>query len=437
MAAKKSAALLGMSLLIANNSALGGAMNIGDSMTVGPSLSRHSTSSAFNNPAMNPLVIDEDKSWQYSLVPGFGFTLEIGSVDNFAEDLDDLIDILDDPDSTTDSASEVLERFNGVLEEIGESGYISQSASLNAPVLPLYYASDLLGGTLGVNLNWKNQINLSVLDDELFFDEQNSTFSTATSLYLKSAIETTLSVSYGRVVFSEWSDGRLYAGVKANLIHAQLSKQVLPLLLLDGEEVGDVIEDEYDNNLNSSTNIGIDVGVVWDADQYRVGLVVENINSPEFDYGSIGQNCTAHVENTMFRSNCEAAAYFIQTKGEIRANETHTKHILPRAEGLYKLPYNLTLSSSLDLAEYDDFVGLENQWWHAALSYEKARFLLPSARVGYKANLVGGETSSLTLGLNIIRNLGLDFEYGLDEVEVDGSKYPRRVGFSLSFAQRF
>jgi hypothetical protein len=429
--------LFGAVLLLGNSAAFGAGTNIGDSMTFGPSLQSNSASSSFSNPAMNSLMLSDQQTWQFSVVPSFGFGVEVGSVDNFADDLDDLIDIIDDPNSTTDSASEVLDRFNGVLGEIGESGYISQSSQFNAPLLPLFYQSDVLGGTIGVNLNLQNQINLSVLDAELFFDDQNGTFSTATSLYLKSGIETTLSVSYGRELFSNLSKGQLYAGVTANVIHAELSKQVMPLLQLDGAEVSDVIQDEYDNNINATTNVGLDVGVVWNADRYRLGLVVENINSPEFEYGAVGENCAERAENTLARSNCEAAAYFIQSEGEIAARETYTKHARARAEGWYSLSSSWSVSSSMDLAEYDDIIGQQNQWLHLALGYESSRLLLPSARIGYKANMTGAETSSVALGLNFIRHFGLDLEYGLDEVEVDGATYPRRLGFSISFAQNF
>ncbi len=437
MLTTKKALALGFCLSATNSYAGSSSINPGSSSTIGPSSSSYSIPSAFNNPAMNPLMVAEEKNWRMSFLPNFGLNVEVGDVDNFADDLDELIDIIDDPGSTDDSAEEVLDRFNTTLIEMGESGYIKQSTYFNAPFLPLYYKADFLGGTLGVGLGLETQIGLRILDAPLSFDDQNGTFSTATALYIKAGIEQNLAVSYGRAIMSEGSKDRLYAGVKVKLMNVELSKQVLPILQLDGQEVQDVIEDEYDQNLKSSTNIGIDVGLVWDDENYRVGLTIENLNSPDFDYGTIGENCTDRPENTDSRSNCEAAAFFIQQQGEIRARETHTKHALLRVDGLYKLSDRWAILSSLDLAKYDDVTGFENQWFHAAMSYDSAGTLVPSARVGYKKNLAGFEVASLTFGFTFFRYFGLDIEYGLESVDVDGSSYPRRVGIAFGFEQRF
>lgn len=428
---------LGFCLATANSYGGSSSINPGSSATLGPSSSSYSIASAFNNPAMNSLMVANEKNLRFSFLPNFGLNLEVGDVDNFTDELDELIDIIDDPGSTTDSAEDVLERFNTTLLDMGESGYLKQSSYFNAPFLPLYYRSDFLGGTLGVGLNWETQIGLRILDDPLTFDDQNGTFSTATALYIKAGIEQNLSVSYGRALLSDKGKDRLYAGVKVKLMNVELSKQVFPILQLDGRDVQDVIKDEYDDNLKSNTNIGIDIGLVWDADNYRVGLTIENLNSPEFDYGTVGENCIDRPENTESRSNCESAAFFIQEKGDIKAKETHTKHALTRVDGLYKLSDHWTIVSSLDLAEYDDVTGFENQWWHIAMAYDANSFVLPSARVGYKKNLAGSETTSLTVGFNLFKYFGLDIEYGLESVDVDGSSYPRRLGLSLGFEQRF
>lgn len=412
-------------------------INPGSSSTLGPSSSINSISSAFNNPAMNSLMVSDENIWRFSFLPNFGFNAEIGDVDDFADDLDELIDIIDDPNSTDDSAEEVLDRFNTTLIQMGESGYIKQSAYFNAPFLPLYYRSDVLGGTLGVGLKAETQIGLRILDDPLSFDDQNGTYSTATALYIKAGIEQALSVSYSRAILAEDGEDRLFAGVKLTLMNLELSKQVITIQQLDGKDIDDVISDEYDNNLESTTNFGLDIGLVWNANNYRLGLTIENLNSPEFDYGVIGENCTDRGENNEFRSNCESASYFIQEKGEIKAAETHTKHALLRVDGLYKLSDNWVIAGSLDLAEYDDVTGFENQWFHLVTSYDINSFKIPSARFGYKSNLAGEKTSSLSFGFHLFKYFGLDIEYGLDSVEVDDSTVPRRIGLAFSFEQRF
>lgn len=421
--------------VVASNSTI----NLGASMTTGPTSNSASIASGFANPGMLPLMIDEDETFRMSYLPTFGFNVELGAVDNFEEDINDLIDLLEDG-SGVQSPSETLERFNRVLKEIGEEGYLKFNTALNIPVFPLLYRSDWLGGTFGFGLDSGAQVAALVLDDSLSIAGFNGKFDTNTALYLKSGIEKKATVSYGRQIFDNHPmlDGRgeLYAGVKLNLIQMDLSKQVIPLSSLNGKDLSDVISDTYDQNLSKSTNVSVDVGVVWDAEQYRVGLTLENINSPSFDYGEVGVNCIAQGENGIARDQCETASFFVK-QGEISAKETHKKHALMRVDGLYKITSNWVVSGSYDLAKYDDITGFENQWLHLATSFDPSGPLIPALRLGYKKNLAGSELSSAMFGMTLFRLVSLDFEYGLESVEVDGSSAPRRIGLSLSVEESF
>ncbi len=411
-------------------------VNTGSAMSLGPSSNSYSLSSASFNPAMNSLVINKDESMRMSYFPTMGFNVEIGQVDNFADDLEELADIIDDPNSTNDSPSDVLDRFNDVLDVVGEEGYVKFNAGMTLPLLPLYIHSKTLGGTIGVDYSVNIQGGLSLLDSELSYNNQKESFDTASALYLKSGFEQTFAISYGREVYSHDS-GTLYAGAKFKYISMELSKQVISLVELAGTDLGSIIEDEYDSNQVTSSDYGLDFGLVWDAKNYRVGLTFENINSPEFKYGEIGGNCGDIAENTTPRNNCETASYFANVTGEIAANEVHTKHALMRVDALVNLTKRLQFSTAIDLAKYDDVIGYDNQWLHTSLTYDSDWYVLPSARIGFHKNLVGTEISTVTAGLSLFKIVSLDFEYGLESVEVDGSSAPRRFGFSLSIQEQF
>ena len=416
-------------------------VNPGSSMTLGPLSSHYSIHAGLNNPAMPSLMLPEEENWRYNYFPTIALNYEIGDVDNFADDLDELIDIIDDPNSTDDSAEEVLDRFNDVLRRTGEDGYGKITASLDFPLLPFVHKSDWFDGSFAIGLNVTAQAGLRVLDDELSFNDQNGTFSTASSLYTKGGVETTLSFSYSQEVMTNSAftseENKLYAGIKLKLINLELSKQVTPLEVLDNEDVSDYLRDEYDNNANTQLNLGIDLGLVWDTPFYRAGLTIENINSPEFDYGTVGENCARIAENTDSRTSCEAAAFFIQVKGDISANETHTKHAYVRADGLLKITERWLAGVALDLAEYEDIVGFDNQWLNLSTSYDPRNKWIPSLRLGYQQNMADKGTSSALVGFTFLRGLTLDFEWGLDSVEVDDSSAPRRVGFSIGYSEQF
>lgn len=434
---------LGLSLFVSSSIlpvfASNSTINLGPSMTTGSSSNSSSLSAGFANPAMLPLLVDEDESLRLSYVPTMGFNFEMGAVDNFEEDIDELIDLLNDS-SSVQSPSETLDRFNRVLVEMGEEGYLKFNSSFDLPLLPLVYRSDLLGGTLGFGLNVRAQVASRVLDDSLRIAGFNGKFETNTAMYLKSGIEKKATISYGRDVFANHpmleGIGTLYAGVKLNIINMELSKQVIPLSSLNGKGLSDVISDSYDENLSSSTNFGLDFGLVLAAEDYRVGLTLENLNSPSFDYGKVGVNCFELGENNLMRDQCETASFFIQ-KGEISASETHKKHALMRVDGLYFLSDAWTISASYDLAKYDDVTGFENQWLHLATALDPVSPLMPAIRLGYKKNLAGSQLSSAMFGMTLFKLVSLDLEYGLDSVNVDGTSAPRRLGFSFSLSESF
>ena len=414
-------------------------VNPGSSMTMGPSSSIHSLESASSNPAMNSLLVGEDQAWRFSYLPSFGFSTEFGDLANFSDDLDELIDLIDDSSTTNDSVSEVLGRFNSTLEKMGESGYLKSTVGFGLPLPRLVHRSALLGGSFGVSASIQQQIGLSVLDSELSFDEQNGTFSTASSLYIKSGIEKSVSLSYSKPLLERrlWGKERLYGGITAKVISLALSKQVSALQTLDGRDVGAVLKDEYKTNLNESTKVGLDVGLVWDAGKYRLGLTLENLNSPSFDYGDIGINCEQREENTASRSNCEAATLFTGQRGEIKAQESHKMHARTRVDGLYHFNDNWFGTASLDLAKYNDIVGFENQWLHVATAYQFQNSIVPSLRAGFQKNMAGEKLSSVTLGVNLLKYFSIDMEYGIDSTSIDGTSAPRRFGIALGVEERF
>ncbi len=417
-------------------------VNTGSSMGTGPSSSHYSISAAGGNPAMAPLMVAEKERWRISYLPSITATFELGDVSNFADDLDELIDLIEDPLSNTDeSTDETLDRFNDVLVRMGEEGYIHNSLNISIPVTPGYYKPASLDGTFYLDVNYGAQVGLRVLDDILSFEAQTGgDFVTDTSIYFKSGIETRVSFGYGQQILADKKSlkgkGKLYAGATLNLIKLELSKQVIRLEDLDGVEVSDVISDEYDNNLESSTNIGIDLGVMWDAEWYRVGLQLDNLLSPSFDYGDIGVNCDSRPENSIEQNGCLIAQSFI-ADGRLKPSEKHTMHEIIRVDGLLKITDRWYVSGALDLAEYDDIVGFENQWMNIGMNYESKSRFIPSPRIGYQANLAGSEVSSYTFGFSVFKSVSLDFEWGTESVEADGESAPRRFGFSLAFEESF
>lgn len=410
--------------------------------TTGPTLDHHALFAATHNPAMADLMVRPGESWRTNYFVGLGTNFEIGDANDFLDKLEELVDILDDPSLATDSVQETLDEFNGVLESVGEQGYLKNSTRLYLPGLPLYFNPKGMEGTWFVEAAVDTQWRLNIIDDELSFDDQNQSFQTGSAAYLKSGIQQRISVGYGREIFSELSlngkGGRFLAGLTVNLYQLELSKQLYLLQELDGDSnnVQDVAEDQYNDHLVSTTNFGIDAGLVWDANWYRLGLTLSDINSPEFEYGSVGVNCDHLTEDTSRRSNCESSIETV-INGRIAANEVHTKHASARVDGTVFPLSNLSVSGSMELAPYDDIVGMENQWASVSTSYTPKNMFIPAVRVGLHQNLAGSELTSYALGLTFFKVLSLDVSASSETVEHEGTEAPRRFSFSLSFEESF
>jgi len=229
-------------------------LNPGATLTTGPSPNHHTIFAAHHNPANASFAVREGENFRFNFLPTISTGYELGDVSNFADEINDLIDLLEDPSIGDDSIQETLDRFNTVLKEAGENGYLQVNSGVVMPLLPFYWKPHFFSGTVFFEFDVNTQMHLSLLDDELTYDNQKETFDTDSAGYLKSGIQKRLALGYSKELFNRNKfsayGGRLYGGVKLNLISLELSKQVMVLRNLDGKDIEDVIEDEYENNLN-------------------------------------------------------------------------------------------------------------------------------------------------------------------------------------------
>jgi len=400
----------------------------------GNSLSHFNLFATDHNPAMGSLMLKEDEFWRHSLIGGAAVSAEVGDVNNFVDDIDELIDILDDPDSSDIPANEVLDRFNNVLEQAGEDGYILTGTEYSPPILPLFFRINRFDATVNIDLRFSTLINARILDAPL--ERVDETFTTASALYLKSGIERQISLNYAQKMW-ERNESTLFLGAKIKFISTKLSKQTVGLETLDGDNIEDVIEDQYDKNVETTNNISLDIGAVWEAPHYRLGLTLFDVNSPKFDYGDIGLNCDQIQAPSDERDACNIAAFFAIDRGEITTSETHTKHARLNTQATYKLRKNWLVNASYDLAEYDNLAGLTQQNIHLSTHYNPNRWLFNGMRLAYNANVSEQGTSQLVFGVSVLNGLNLDLFYGLESVKVDDSEAPRSVGLALSITEQF
>lgn len=411
--------------------------------TLGSVATPQSGLSVIYNPASAEMVIKSEDNARWGYMASTGISAEVGDVSNFAEDVEKLIDDLDKENVSASEGDDIIDDYNNNLRhKLGDEGYTKIDFHIVAPIAPLLIRSEFLGGVISADLMGGVTAKLSVLDDDITLNSTTDKFETNTAAYLKSVQYMTFGLGYGREVDSDWFknltrdiDGRLLAGARANIYNLKLSKQVIALTSADeDEELIDIIKEDYDQNQSSSTAVGLDLGLIWQAPNYHVGLAWKNINEPEFDYGTVGEDCI-NKDSTTSINNCFTAQFFAN-EGRISLNEKHVMTSQLTIDGaINSEDKRWRVAAAYDLQAMRDPIGDEYQWATASVAYVSSSIL--GGRIGISQNQVGSELTTLNAGLSLFGVIHLDGRYGLDSVEVDGSSAPRTVGINLGFESSF
>lgn len=415
----------------------------GSLLTTGTGTTTQTGLSVLYNPAAGEIVIEEGESFRWGYLSSLGFSFEVGDANNFVDDVNELTDTLDSDNVTAEEGNEVINNYNDNLrQKLGEEGYLKIGAHIVAPLAPFSIRSEILGGVISLDAMAGVTAKVSILDDEITVNTFTNQFETNTAIYLKSVEYTNIGLSYSREIdhglikgFTDPLGGRLLAGVRGNLYSMNLSKQVVGLLNIDeDDELGDVIQDDLSANKVTTTNIGLDLGLIWEAPNYHVGFNWRNINEPEFDYGTLGQNCSSKDSSTSM-SNCFTALYFA-ADNRITLGETYVMTAQTTIDAALNTENKRwRVATSYDLQPMRDPIGDEYQWASASAAYVGSTII--GGRLGFSKNLTGSNLTMLNAGLSLFGGMNLDLRYSLDKIEVDGTEAPRAFAINLGFENSF
>ncbi|HEY0680854.1 MAG TPA: conjugal transfer protein TraF [Steroidobacter sp.] len=406
-------------------------------LDAGPNLSDNGASGAWTslyatrNPAGAEFAIAPDSTFRMGILSSFGVGMEVGPVDNFADEIDDLIDELDRDDISLSEGNALVGRFNGILDPLSRDGYVKVQAGVQVPLFPMLYRSEL--GVFTADANISAQARLGFLDSPLTYNAVSEEVETASAAYVKAGQIDEIAIGFSRPVWKP-SAGQLIVGGNVRYLQATLSKQVVALdAVEDDEDVEDILEDSYDANERKSSNVTLDVGAIFDFSNYRVGMTLANLTEPEFEYGAIGTNCGALSGSAQY--NCYTAAFY---GDRIALNETWTLERLATLEGAMFFASGAgSLAASVDLNDVHDPVGDLNQNMKVALGYKTQTNWLPDLRLGYRKNLAGTELSSASVGFTFFGAVHFDVACGLESTDIDGSSVPRTLAFNLGFEMSY
>ncbi|NKI18414.1 conjugal transfer protein TraF [Spongiibacter sp. KMU-166] len=395
-----------------------------------------------SNPAMLPVALG-DRSYSLGGFSLPAFALEIGQVDNLAEQFDSMEEALDNAESsnsdggenvTQDEADAIKAEFDAFVAELDENAYVAFDVALPLPALPVMFKA--LGGTIAVNAEASVGVNIQALGDELRYNQADEEIETDTSLYVRSGEFTRIGVSYGKEMGKfaiAGNDFDVNVGGRLTLTKASLSRQVIRIVDDSDDEdesAFDRAEENYDENKEDTTTLGLDVGFALHNSKSHFGATIRNLIPQEFDYADIGIDCGQKPTEGQ-QADCDAAANF---EGRINLRDSYELEPQLALEASHTIHESgLRVFGGLEANSVENVAGHEYQWASIGLGYV-GPWWLPGVQVAYHSNLAGEKLDMLSLGMQLFKAVNLQVSLSPETAEVDGDDIYRSAAVSLTFA---
>ncbi len=371
-------------------------------------------------------------------------------------DIGRIIDEIDpDLGATIDAVAEELSSQASILGIIAAEGYARAWVSADVPVV---LNGKLWGGTWTTGLNWSgsskafgvtvplefdvnealDELNRALGDfinevvpnpppeialspDVLLNIDPNTRnvivlLDTDSSLITKATQTTELNLGYSRESFTNGS-GSLFLGAEAKVYLMRLSRFAARFGdITDSEELFDAIDNADFRNDNG---VGMDLGALWVADNYQLGVQWTNINEPEFQY--------PEIDIEPFRDT--------QIIEAIQRDQIFTMESQVKFEGsVFTSNRRWSAHLGFDANAVEDALGDDYQWATVSAAWTRPdSFWLPNVRFGWRQNLAGTELGYLSVGATMFRYINIDLSSALETVRINGTELPQGVMGSIGF----
>jgi len=433
----------------------------GPNLTYGDVSNGQTIMSDITNPAAGAAALKRNgNQYRFGVLSSIGVGAEFGEVDDLYNNIEAQADAFDvsgvninDPTQIAASINDQVGTINEILADVEDRGYAKAFVSAHLPIMPLVVAHKAFGGSIVLDINGSvtskvyglhdsidvdaNDLQTQILgsgatgaytnqDVTINYDSANPANTTLvidndSSVVAKAAYTAEVALGYSRPLMNT-DTGTFYAGLRGRYYQVGLTRKAIRLSNL--QDVEQELENISDEDLATSTAIGVDAGVLWVEEHYRLGATLTNINEPSFEYPSF--------DVTPFNNPTTGVA------AAIAADDTYTMESQLKLEAaLYSANQNWVLSAAMDANPVMDPMGDEYQWATASAAYATDSWLIPGLRLGYRKNLAGSELSYATAGLTLFKVLNLDVAYGLESVTIDGETVPRSLMANLGLEVTF
>ena len=244
---------------------------------------------------------------------------------------------------------------------------------------------------------------------------QNSSISIENDslLLVKSTKVAEFSLAYSHIAKS-FDQGDLYWGVKPTFYRVGLTNLTARLGdITDAEELFDDIKDAdyiYRNGFD------FDMGLVFSASNYQLGLSLNNTLESTYDFPEIDRR--------------RYSSEYILRELDSHATFTMERQVTLEA-GLFSDERAWNLHFELDANEISDQMDDKSQWLSVTGNYSSSSYWVPDVRVGFSKNLAGSNISYVQAGVTLLKFLSLDVSTSLDTVKLDNEDIRRGLNVQL------
>jgi hypothetical protein len=268
--------------------------------------------------------------------------------------------------------------------------------------------TDITGGGPGVYTNGDVTIDATDSANPILTIDNDS------SVIAQAASTAELALGYSRPMMN-LGGGTLYSGLRGKYYKVGLARASVRLgTLIDGAE--QALDDATDEDFVTDTAMGLDLGVLWVNEHFRLGATLANLNEPSFNFGDVN-NIGDYSDPGIL--------------SQIRESNSYTMEKQLSFEGaLYTASQNWVISAAMDANAVEDALGDEYRWATVSAAYATDTWWLPGIRAGIRKNLAGSKVNYLSVGTTLAM-LNLDLAWSSDKVTIDGESVPRGAMFNL------
>ncbi len=185
--------------------------------------------------------------------------------------------------------------------------------------------------------------------------------------------------------------------------------------ITDSDELFDAIRHA---DYRDDTNIGLDFGALWVANNYQLGMQVTNINEPDFEFPEV--NLEPYTSRPIIDFLIGDQVYEMERQWKFEGS-------------VFSSNRRWTVNLGIDANAVPDPMGDDYQWFTLSAGYATESWWLPGVRVGYRKNLAGTEMGYLGLGVTAFKFVNLDIASAVDSVKISGTDLPQGLMASLGF----